>query len=94
MTTLNNVIGGLSVTSDRTMEFVDPSTGSAIGEAPLSGTADVDHAMGAASAAFVEWRGTTPAQRQRALLALADLVEEHADELVECEIRNTGKPRP
>jgi len=94
MTTLNNVIDGKSVPSDRTMEFVDPSTGSAIGEAPLSGAADVDAAIGSASAAFVAWRRTTPAQRQKAMLALADLVEEHADELVECEIRNTGKPRP
>ena len=94
MTTLTNVINGKPVTSTRTMEFVDPSTGSAIGEAPLSDRADVDAAMAAADVAFTQWRRTTPSQRQRAMLALADLVGEHADELVECEVRNTGKPRP
>ena len=94
MTILHNVIDGKLVPSDRTMEFVDPSTGSALGEAPLSGPADVDAAMVAADTAFTQWRRTTPAQRQKALLALADLVEENADELADCEIRNTGKPRP
>ena len=94
MTTLTNVIDGAAVPCTRTMEFVDPATGSVLGEAPLSGAAEVDAAMAAADAAFVEWRRTTPAQRQRAMLALADIVEQHADELVECEVRNTGKPRP
>ena len=50
--------------------------------------------MGAADAAFWSWRRTTPAQRQRAMLDLANLVEAHAEELLECEVRNTGKPRP
>ena len=94
MTTLNNVVDGKSLPSARTMEFVDPSTGSVIGEAPLSGRAEVDAAMTAADAAFATWRRTTPSQRQKAMLALADLVEEHAEELLECEVRNTGKPRP
>jgi betaine-aldehyde dehydrogenase len=53
----------------------------------------VDAAVGAASDAFVGWRRTTPAQRQRSLLQLADLVEVHAEELLDCEVRNTGKPR-
>ena len=93
MTTLRNVINGRSVAAARTMEFVDPSTGSAIGEAPCSDASEVDAAIGAADVAFRTWRRTTPAQRQKALLDLADLVEEHAEELIECEVRNTGKPR-
>jgi len=93
MTTLNNVVDGKSVPSTRTMEFVDPSTGAVIGEAPLSGESDVDAAMIAADAAFATWRRTTPAQRQKAMLALANIVEENAEELLECEVRNTGKPR-
>jgi betaine-aldehyde dehydrogenase len=92
--TLSNVVDGKSMPSARTMEFVDPSTGSVLGEAPLSGAGDVDAAMAAADRAFALWRRTTPSQRQKAMLALADLVEEHAEELLECEVRNTGKPRP
>jgi betaine-aldehyde dehydrogenase len=91
---LSNIIDGKSVPASRTMEFVDPSTATVLGEAPLSGPTEVDHAVASADAAFAEWRRTTPAQRQKALLALADLVEEHAEELLECEVRNTGKPRP
>src|SRR3712207_2369427 len=74
------------------MDLVDPTTGEVFGSAPMSGAEDVDRAFAAASAAFETWRDTTPSERQRALLRLADLVEEHADELVELESRNTGKP--
>ena len=42
--------------------------------------------------AFEGWRDTTPAERQRALLRMADAVEARADEIVEAECRNTGKP--
>jgi betaine-aldehyde dehydrogenase len=93
-TTLTNVVDGKSMPSARTTEFVDPSTGAVLGEAPLSTAAEVDAAMVAADNAFTQWRRTTPSQRQKAMLALADLVEEHAEELLECEVRNTGKPRP
>jgi len=94
VTSLTNVIDGKLVPSAHTMDFVDPATGLVIGEAPRSGRDDVDLAMGAADAAFWSWRRTTPAQRQRAMLDLANLVEGHAEELLECEVRNTGKPRP
>ena len=45
-----------------------------------------------AADAFETWRDTTPSERQQALLKLADAVEEHAEELVALESRNTGKP--
>ena len=34
---------------------------------------------------------TTPSKRQHALLKLADAIEEHSDELVEAQSRNTGQ---
>ena len=48
--------------------------------------------MQAASEAFETWRDTTPADRQRALLKLADAMEKRADEFVTVESENTGKP--
>ena len=90
---ISNVIGGKSTTAAESMEFVDPATAQPIGEAPRSREAEVDAAVGAAADAFPSWRRTTPAQRQQAILALADLVEQNAEELIECEVRNTGKPR-
>ena len=93
MPSLPNIIGGRAVPSAASMDFHDPATGAVLGDSPLSSASEVDAAVGAASDAFVSWRRTTPAQRQRSLLHLADLVELHAEELLECEVRNTGKPR-
>ncbi len=48
--------------------------------------------MRAARGAFDGWSTTTPAQRSQALLALADLVEEHGEEIARLEALNAGKP--
>ncbi|MEV1009893.1 gamma-aminobutyraldehyde dehydrogenase [Streptomyces sp. NPDC049881] len=76
----------------RTTDIFDPATGEVYATAPLSGAADVDAAMDAAAAAFPAWRDATPATRQLALLRIADAFEKHADELLEIECRDTGKP--
>lgn len=91
---LLNVVGGeLRPAADgRTTAVVDPSTGLEYARAPLSGAADVDAAYASASQAFTTWGRTTPAERQLALLKLADAVEARADEFVAVESRNTGKP--
>jgi betaine-aldehyde dehydrogenase len=91
---LRNFVGGehTDTADGRRMDLVDPSTGEVFGSAPVSGPQDVDRAYAAASTAFETWRDVTPAERQRALLRFADAVEEHADELVALESRNTGKP--
>ncbi|WP_349269074.1 gamma-aminobutyraldehyde dehydrogenase [Mycolicibacterium parafortuitum] len=94
MTTVRNFIGGELVdsTSGATMPLIDPSTGEKYGTAPVSNEQDIDNAYAAASAAFKEWKKTTPSQRQKALLDFADEVERNADALVAAEGRNTGKP--
>ncbi|MGV9211400.1 gamma-aminobutyraldehyde dehydrogenase [Micromonospora sp. RB23] len=74
-------------------DLVDPCTGEVFAQTPVSGPADVDAAMSAAATAFESWREVTPAERQRALLKLADAVEARAADLVDAEVRNTGKPR-
>ncbi|WP_390619574.1 gamma-aminobutyraldehyde dehydrogenase [Cellulomonas timonensis] len=91
---LLNLVGGVRrpAADGRTSPLVDPSTGKVYAHAPVSGAQDVDEACAAASDAFDSWGRTTPAERQLALLRLADAVEEHADELVAVESRNTGKP--
>jgi betaine-aldehyde dehydrogenase len=76
----------------QTTDLIDPCTGESFGRAVLSTAADVDAAMTAAAAAFPTWRDATPAERQRALLKIADAVESRTREIVELECRNTGKP--
>ncbi len=72
---------------------VDPVSGEPWAEAADSGRADVSEATAAAAEAFVSWRRTTPAERADALLAAADVLSRNADELVDLEVRDTGKPR-
>lgn len=83
----------LDAADGRTTRIVDPATGDAYAEAPLSGRQDVDRAVKAAASAFPGWRAATPSTRSLSLLRIADAIEEHADELVDIECRNTGKPR-
>src|SRR5829696_5286717 len=92
--TLKNFVDGelVDAAGGRTSAVINPSTGEEIARAPDSSAEDVDRAVKAAKAAFESWGRTTPAERATALLKLADLVEEHADELAELESANAGKP--
>jgi betaine-aldehyde dehydrogenase len=91
--TLQNVIDGERVPSDGAMEPVlNPATGEALAHAPASTPEEIDRAVRAARSAFEDFSRATPAQRARALLALASAIEEHADELARLEALNAGKP--
>src|SRR6185312_5392017 len=94
ITTLKNFIDGEFVdpADGQTEPILNPATGEAIAEAPMSSPADVDRAVKAARAAWSGWATTTPGERALALLKLADAIEEHADELSELESDNAGKP--
>ena len=90
----HNIIDGKvqPSSSGAMMDIVNPSTGEVYASAPNSDAHDVDQAFRAAGDAFQKWRWTTPSERQRALLKLADVIEENAEELVAIESENTGKP--
>jgi betaine-aldehyde dehydrogenase/aminobutyraldehyde dehydrogenase len=89
-----NLVGGELVggVDGATREILNPATGEVIGRVPDGTQADVERAMTAARAARIPWRDTTPGQRMEALLALADAVDRHADELATLESANVGKP--
>ncbi|MED7926809.1 aminobutyraldehyde dehydrogenase [Nonomuraea sp. LP-02] len=73
-------------------ELINPATGlpcAEIADTPVEGVAS---AVTAARAAYAEWSETTPAERARLLLRLADLVEADAEELTRLEVEETGKP--
>jgi betaine-aldehyde dehydrogenase len=95
LTKLQNFIGGEFVdpAEGQTEEVLNPATGEAIAEAPLSTADDVDRAVGAAREAFEGWAATTPGERALMLLKLADAIEEHAEELADLESADAGKPR-
>src|SRR5215469_17923729 len=74
------------------MDLINPSTAEPFATAPLSRKAEVDAALRSAADAFEEWRDTTPGERSLALLRIADSLEARADEFVQAESKNTGKP--
>lgn len=90
---LDNFIGGRWVAplDGRRTPLVNPGTGEVFAEAPASSESDVDGAFRAAADAFETWRNVTPADRQRALLRIADAFEQNAESLTQAECENTGK---
>jgi betaine-aldehyde dehydrogenase/aminobutyraldehyde dehydrogenase len=87
-------VGGewVESSSGETMEVLNPATGEVIAEVPCSNADDVDRAVEAAKKAWSEWQVKTPKDRMELLLKLADVIEEHADELARLESLNVGKP--
>jgi betaine-aldehyde dehydrogenase len=91
--TLSNFIDGQTVASSADTEAVlNPATAEELARAPISAPEEVDAAVRAARAAFEGWSRTTPAQRAEALLGIADVLEEHGDEIARIEALNAGKP--
>ncbi len=91
---LRNFIAGAYVdpASGERSDIISPVTGQVVASAPVSGEADVRAAYAAAAGAYATWGDTTPAERQLALLRIADSIEERAEEFVALESANTGKP--
>ena len=83
----------LDAASGETLDVRNPANGEVIARVPAGDAADVDRAVGAARTAFEEgpWPATSPAQRERLLLALADKVEANAQQLAEIESLDNGK---
>jgi 1-pyrroline dehydrogenase len=89
-----NFVGGkwVDAVDGETVEIINPATGETIAEVPQGTQGDVDRAVQAAKNAWPEWRESTPAERAEVLLKLADVIDEHTDELAELESHNVGKP--
>jgi betaine-aldehyde dehydrogenase len=95
MTSLRNFVNGEFVdsTSDQELNLIDPATEEVYASTPISTSQDVAVAYEAASAAFAEWKETTPSERQLALFRIADAMEARADDFADAESQDTGKPR-
>ena len=80
--------------SGKTFPTVNPATGEEICQIAEADASDVDEAVKAARKAFESgpWSRMSAAERGRLLYKLAELVEEHADELAMLESLDNGKP--
>jgi phenylacetaldehyde dehydrogenase len=90
------LIGGkwVEAASGKTFETLNPATGEILALVAEGDREDIDRAVKAARKAFEEgpWPEMPPAERGRLLWKLADLIDEHKEELAELETLDNGKP--
>jgi aminomuconate-semialdehyde/2-hydroxymuconate-6-semialdehyde dehydrogenase len=80
--------------SGRQFEKRSPVDGSLVGMVPEAGASEVNAAVEAAQAAFLgPWRRLTVTQRVGLLEAVAAEIDRRADEFIDAEVQDTGKPR-
>lgn len=73
--------------------ILDPKTGQVIEELRSASSVQTRAATLAARAAFPRWSRSTPQERSRLLLQLADALEAQGEEFATLEALNCGKPR-
>ena len=90
------LIGGLWVdsASGKTFDTINPSTGEVLARVAEGESEDINRAVAAARKAFEggPWPKLMPSQRGRLLWKLADLIEQHTEELAQLETLDNGKP--
>jgi len=86
-------IDGQSLRGEGEAEKVlNPATGELLAEVPEASYEQIHRAVLAANRAFDSWSDTTPQERSRALLKMADAVEANAEAFARIESLNCGKP--
>jgi acyl-CoA reductase-like NAD-dependent aldehyde dehydrogenase len=96
-----HAVHGLLIGEERTpaaegnsFEALDPATGRTIARVALGGPQDVDRAVRVARKALESgpWGSTAPSARAAAIYALADALQQHAEEIAQLEALDNGKP--
>jgi acyl-CoA reductase-like NAD-dependent aldehyde dehydrogenase len=88
----NLLIAGQLVPGDMSMSVINPATEDVLAECPRASGAQLDQAVAAAKAAFPAWSATPIAERKQTLIAIADRIDAHAEELARLLTQEQGKP--
>ncbi|KAK6820922.1 aldehyde dehydrogenase (AldH12) [Apiospora arundinis] len=96
---MQNFVGGsfTSSPSSTTTSYIDainPKTGKAFGQVPISSAYQVEHALRAATDEFKDWSTTPVTIRSRHLRRVADLIQEHHELFAVWESIDQGKTLP
>src|SRR5687768_559165 len=80
--------------SGKTFPAYNPANGEILGYAPQGEAEDIDRAVKAARKAFESgpWSKTSPAERERLINKLADLIEANQEEFAQLDTLNNGMP--
>ena len=92
--TLRHFIGGAwgEASGGETFEVLNPLDDSPYATAARGTGEDMARAIAAAKAAFAEYRETTPTERERWLLRVAEIMERRQKDLIDCLIDEIGSP--
>ncbi|WP_101757918.1 CoA-acylating methylmalonate-semialdehyde dehydrogenase [Oceanicoccus sp. KOV_DT_Chl] len=93
MESITHFINGELVTNQagRSSDVFNPATGAVIAKVAMADHAQVDAAVAAASAAFVQWSATSSLRRARVMFKFKALLEEHAEQLARLISKEHGK---
>lgn len=88
------LMGGALTDAVETCDVINPGTGAVFAQVPECSEAQLEEAIAAASAAFPAWAATPVAERARILVACAEKVRAHAQELGELISQEQGRALP
>ena len=87
-----NLINGELVTTETTLDVVNPANEQVIGKVPACGAAELDRAVAAARAAFKTWSKTPVDDRRAVIRAMAAAIDANFEELYRLLTAEQGKP--
>jgi len=90
---INHIIGGVGVetTSGRTSPVYNPATDEVTAQVGLATVEEVDHAVGVAGAAAIEWKATSLAKRTAIMYTFRDLADRHKTDIAALLTAEHGK---
>lgn len=91
---LQHFIGGewVGASSGDVFDVLNPLDDSPYAQAAKGSSEDMQNAVAAAKSAFESYKDTTPTERERWLLHIAEIMETRQKELVDCLIDEIGSP--
>ena len=84
--------GKPSDSGGRTIDLVDPATGSCVSTLHAATKADIDTAVSSSRGAFSQWSQTSPSRRAALLREMANIIDRRSDEISRLEAIDTGTP--
>ena len=91
MSAFNLIIGGKPAATSRTFNVLNPADESIVAACPEGTVELVDKAVSSARSAFASWSAVPDAERVAKMMAIADLIEKHHQELSQLITREQGK---
>lgn len=88
------LINGEFVAGKSSMDVINPATDKPFATSPCASAEQLDQAVHAAHQAFPQWAATDFKDRQQVLESMAQVIDNHAEELGELLCKEQGRPLP